>query len=257
MFGRSQTATRIATPMVAGRPAQTAPDSRVYAIGDVHGRLDLLRRLVAMIGADAETAPPATCTLVMLGDYVDRGPESAGVVDWLIDYDNADLPLVALQGNHEQSMLRFLSDTGIGPAWLYYGGSETLRSYGITAPRHADEPALLKRLQEAFAHSLPTRHRAFLAGLPRTHVDGDYFFVHAGIRPGVPLAAQRREDLLWIRDEFLRSDAEHGKVVVHGHTISHEPDLCRNRIGIDTGAFATNRLTSIVLDSASYRFLHT
>lgn len=256
-LGRSRTATRPVTPMVAGRAAQTAAGSRVYAIGDVHGRLDLLHELIAQIDADLEARPAAEGTLVMLGDYVDRGPESARVLDWLIDYARPALRLVALQGNHEESMLRFLDDIDVGPAWLYYGGSETLHSYGIAAPRHADEPATLRRLQAELRARLPRRHREFLSSLPASHVDGDYLFVHAGIRPGVPLSAQARSDLLWIRDEFLRSDADHGKVVVHGHTIAPEPELCRNRIGLDTGAFATDRLTCVVLESTTQRILHT
>ena len=256
-FGRSLTASPQTTPMVGGRAARATPGARVYAIGDVHGRLDLLSRLVEAIEADAKTAPSGGCTLVMLGDYVDRGPESAGVVDWLLDYDNGTFPLVVLQGNHEDSLLRFLDDIRIGPAWLYYGGSATLRSYGIAASRHEDEPATLRRLQDALKARLPARHRDFLAALPASYVDGDYLFVHAGIRPGVQLAAQRRADLLWIRDEFLRSDADHSKIVVHGHTITPEPELCRNRIGLDTGAFATDRLTCVVLEAASQRFLHT
>jgi serine/threonine protein phosphatase 1 len=154
-------------------------------------------------------------------------------------------------------MLRFLEDIDVGPAWLYYGGSETLRSYNIASPRHADEPATLRRLQEELKTRLPRRHRDLLSALPASYTDGDYLFVHAGIRPGVPLAVQARRDLLWIRDEFLLSDADHGKVVVHGHTIAPEPELCRNRIGIDTGAFATDRLTCVVLESASQRILHT
>ncbi len=260
MFGFDRartTAQAAATPMVGARPAQTTPGARIYAIGDVHGRIDLLQRLFRKIEADAQAGPPGGSTLVMLGDYIDRGPQSAGVLDWLLDGAGAALRLVALAGNHEESMLRFLDDIEVGPAWLYYGGSETLRSYGIAAPRHADEPATLRRLQDELKTRLPHRHRELLSTLPVSHVDGDFLFVHAGIRPGVPIAAQSRSDLLWIRDEFLRSDADHGKVIVHGHTIAPEPELRRNRIGLDTGAFATDRLSCVVLEATTQRILHT
>ncbi len=256
-LGRPRTTARSATPMVGARAAEAAPGTRVYAIGDVHGRLDLLDRLVERILADAKDRPAGLCTLVTLGDYIDRGPNSAAVLDRLIDFASPAIRLVALAGNHEESMLRFLDDISVGPTWLYYGGSETLRSYGVAAPRHADEPATLRRLQDELKSRLPRRHRDFLTGLPASHVAGDYMFVHAGIRPGVPLAAQARDDLLWIRDEFLRSEADHGKVVVHGHTIAPEAELCRNRIGLDTGAFATGRLTCVVLEAASQRLLQT
>lgn len=256
-IGRARRAQAQQIPTVGSRPARTAPGARVYAIGDVHGRLDLLEALVARIREDARHGAAGSRTLVMLGDYIDRGPESAAVVDWLIDYAAPELRLVALMGNHEDTMIRFLDDIRVGSTWLYYGGSETLESYGIAASRHEEEPAELRRLQAQLRLSLPRRHLDFLAALPLVHVDGDYLFVHAGVRPGVSLGAQAREDLLWIRDEFLQSEGDHGKVVVHGHTIAPEPEFRKNRIGIDTGAFVSDRLTCLVLENDAQRMLHT
>lgn len=246
-----------ATPTVNNRPAETTPGRRLYAIGDVHGRLDLLRRLCEGIDQERRAAPGLEHRLVLLGDYIDRGPESRAVLDWLIARSVEVPGTVALAGNHEDSMLRFLDDLAVGPSWLYCGGRETLMSYGIEAPRYSEDAGLLRRLQDALRAALPAPHVAFLRGLPTSHVDGDYFFVHAGVRPRVPLAEQRRADLLWIREEFLGSGEEHGKVVVHGHTISRTPELRRNRIGIDTGAFASDTLTCVVLEGAERRFIQT
>ncbi|MGD9539196.1 MAG: metallophosphoesterase family protein [Alphaproteobacteria bacterium] len=258
MLDRKHRPRTLGMPSVAGRPARTAPGNRVYAIGDIHGRLDLLEALVEAIEADARRGDAGAQTLVLLGDYIDRGPCSAGVLDWIIDRRFEAIRLVALLGNHEASLLRFLSgDTSIGPSWLYYGGHATLESYGIHAARHEDRPAAIERLRAALRERLPARHLALLEALQPSHVNGDYLFVHAGVRPGVSLASQRREDLIWIRDEFLHSRRDHGKVIVHGHTIAPEPEICANRIGIDTGAFATDRLSCVVLEDASQRFLHT
>lgn len=243
--------------MVGDRPASALPGTRLYAIGDVHGRLDLLTRLYAMIEAEMAAAPALAHRVILLGDYIDRGPESAGVLDWLIERRGAAAPTILLAGNHEDSMRRFLDDLSVGPGWLHYGGRETLESYGIAVGRDERSPDRLRRLQAQLRERLPPHHLDLLGGLASAHVDGDYMFVHAGVRPRVPLDAQSRDDLLWIRDEFLASGLDHGKVVVHGHTISQAPELRRNRIGIDTGAFASHVLTSVVLEGSSHRFLRT
>lgn len=244
-------------PSVAGRAAQTEAGSRVYAIGDVHGRLDLLEILLDRIAADIQTGAHQRATLVMVGDYIDRGPDSIAVLDRLIDFDVDGLALVTLAGNHEDSLLTFLDDISVGPGWLYYGGAETLASYGIKVSRHADSPATLCGVQAELRTRLPLRQLDFLRNLKLSHVDGDYLFVHAGVRPGISLAAQRRSDMLWIRNEFLESSRDHGKVVVHGHTIAPLPELRANRIGIDTGAYASGVLTCVVLEQDQVRFLHT
>jgi serine/threonine protein phosphatase 1 len=244
-------------PSVAGRAALTEAGSRVYAIGDVHGRLDLLDDLLGRVAADAQVGAHTRATLVMLGDYIDRGPDSTAVLDRLIGLELAGMGLITLAGNHEDSLLSFLDDISVGPGWLYYGGAETLASYGIKASRHEDSTATLRRLQAELRRRLPMRQFDFLRNLKLSYVDGDYVFVHAGVRPGVSLAAQRRSDMLWIRTEFLESDRDHGKVVVHGHTITNHPELRPNRIGVDTGAYASGVLSCVVLDHDQVRFLQT
>jgi serine/threonine protein phosphatase 1 len=224
---------------------------RIYAIGDVHGRADLLERLQQRIAADVELNPIADPLLVCLGDYVDRGPDSAGVLDLLLGETPAGMRRVALMGNHEELMLRFLIDESVGAVWLANGGDATLESYGI------DPAESYERARRQLSSRLPARHLALLESLVLSHSEGGYFFAHAGIRPGVALDRQRREDLLWIRGEFLRSDTDHGKVVVHGHSITAEPDIRANRIGIDTGAYASDRLTCLVLEGRERRFFGT
>lgn len=246
------------------RAAAVPHGLRLYAVGDIHGRLDLLDRLLDEIITDAETAeaasPGGTMNyLVFLGDYVDRGPDSAGVVERLAEGPPPGFGAFYLKGNHEAAMVRFLTDLRAGPAWLRFGGEATLHSYGLTAPDPSDPlfAAHLQRLQERLHTVLPPRHLAFLTGLRSSLAIGGYLFVHAGIRPGVPVEEQQEDDLLWIREDFLDSPADHGPVVVHGHTITTSPDVRPNRIGIDTGAYATNRLTCLVLEGTERRFLST
>ncbi len=238
-------------------PGRLPDGERVYAIGDIHGRLDLLRILIAAIDEEQQRARPARPTLVFLGDYVDRGEESRGVIDWLIERPLPAFERVHLLGNHEDSFLRFLTDIGVGPSWLYYGGAETLASYGLQAAPGESDPIRLTALQAALKDALPNPHRVFMRALDPYRAIGGYLFVHAGVRPGVPLAAQSIEDLLWIRDSFLTSTDDHGHVVVHGHTISNDAEIRDNRIGIDTGAFATNVLTCLVLEADQYRLIQT
>ncbi len=234
------------------------PDaSRIYTIGDIHGRADLLRELHRFIHEDAYRRQAARNVVIYLGDYIDRGAESAAVINLLLDAPLPGFECIHLKGNHEDSLLRFLDDVGIGPSWMYYGGDATLRSYGVMPPEPATRLEELSRAQLEFARRLPERHRRFMQGLALSHSEGDYFFVHAGVRPGVPFDAQAEQDLLWIRDEFLQSGTEFGKIVVHGHTITERPDVQRNRIGIDTGAFATDRLTCLVLEGTEWSFLQT
>jgi serine/threonine protein phosphatase 1 len=246
-FGRRAQKAEIVLPRVAD-------GTRLYAVGDIHGRLDLLREIDGRIRDDAAAARSARNTVIYLGDYIDRGDQSREVVDWLIDKPLPGFERVLLLGNHEDSLLQFLTDVQIGPAWLAYGGAATLLSYGVKPPSTDRE---FVRVQEELRDRLPSRHLAFMRGLALCHVEGDYYFVHAGIRPGVPLDLQKQEDMLWIRDEFLLSRQDFGKIVVHGHTITEAPEIRRNRIGIDTGAFASGRLTCLVLQGEAWSFLHT
>jgi serine/threonine protein phosphatase 1 len=239
-------------------PPRRVPDGvRAYAIGDIHGRLDLFETMVARIAADC-TGWPGDVEVVLLGDYVDRGPDSAAMLDRLAGSLPGWARWTLLKGNHEQAMLDAIE--GIGGArilqlWLDNGGRETVRSYGVPAPvaYGGDLDAIAAALRAA----VPARHVELLRGLRLSHRIGDYLFVHAGIRPGVPLEAQDERDLLWIRDEFLECRDEHGCVVVHGHSITPVVDERDNRIGIDTGAFATGRLTAAVLEGATRRYLST
>ena len=232
------------------------PGETLYAIGDIHGHLDLLARLMARISDDARHETGAK-TLVFLGDYIDRGVHSREVIDFLIHGLPSGFRAVFLRGNHEEIMQRFLAgDLSVGGSWLSYGGAATLASYGVNPyrPHAAREMA---SLCTALADKVPDSHQALLAAMPLSYRRGDYYFVHAGVRPGVPLEAQIADDLLWIRDPFLSSTDDHGAVVVHGHSIVPEPDIKPNRIGIDTGAYATGHLTCLKLKDDARSFLMT
>ncbi len=240
------------------RPPSAVPaGTRVYAVGDIHGRADLLEALLEQIEADAARHPEAVKRLIYLGDYVDRGPASSAVIDMVLHDGPPGFEVVPLMGNHEEMMLRFLEDIAVGRTWMMNGGDATLLSYGVEPPSMFAGTPLVRHAQQQFAERLPARHKTFLDGLALSHTQGDYLFVHAGVRPGVPLDEQRAEDLLWIRDEFLDSDRDFGKVVVHGHSITLDPDFRPNRIGIDTGAYRSHQLTCLVLEGTERLLLTT
>ena len=238
-------------------PPSAPPETRIYAIGDIHGRADLLRTLNGLIRDDAASRRAPRSVVVYLGDYVDRGPHSREVIDLLLAAPPAGFEHIHLRGNHEDFMLRFLADVSVGPSWLSNGGRETLESYGVDPPGLFAGTDALELALRALAARLPAAHVEFLRSLRLLHEEGDFCFVHAGVRPGVPLEQQREQDLLWIRDEFLSSNAEFGRIVVHGHSITPVPDVRRNRIGIDTGAFRSERLTCLVLEGSEWAFLQT
>ena len=248
------------------RPADVEPAvrtavpmaTRVYAIGDIHGRADLVARLHESIRRDSADLPAACRKVVVyIGDYIDRGIESRQVIDLLLDEPLEGFESVHLLGNHEKAMMDFLDDIAIGLDWMSFGGDATLFSYGVGMGKAGNAEARLAQIQADLRERLPKRHAEFLASLRLMHTEGDYCFVHAGIRPGVALDRQTVNDLLWIREEFLHSPAAHGKIVVHGHSITPSPQVRPNRIGIDTGAFATGRLTCLVLEGDTRRFLQT
>ena len=229
-------------------------DARLYVIGDIHGRLDLLDRVIEAIHRDVEAHGSGALT-VTLGDYIDRGPASRSVLDRLIG-NPFPTRLIALKGNHEALLERLLANPTLGEHWRNFGGAETLHSYGVpagTLMAGKDYTAAADRLRAA----LPMEHFAFLQSLKTSFSHGKYFLCHAGVRPGAPLESQKEEDLLWIRDEFLNSKMDFGKIIVHGHTPRPEPEVLPNRINIDTGAFATGRLTCVVLEQDRHRFLAT
>jgi len=241
----------------AAEEAGLPPGLRVYAIGDIHGRDDLLASLLQRVEMDAKAAPVERDILIYLGDYVDRGLQSKQVLDRLTGHPLAGFEHVFLKGNHEQALLQFLSDPAFGKTWKYYGGLETLHSYGINELTLTDDPAAFERAREHFAEVLPEAHRHFLETLQVSAELGGYFFAHAGVRPGISLNRQIEEDLLWIREEFLQSSASFGKIVIHGHTPGEEVVVRRNRIGIDTGAYMTGVLTALVLEGDEKRFIQT
>jgi serine/threonine protein phosphatase 1 len=234
-------------PDFARAPATLPPDERIYAIGDVHGCDGLLAALHAQIAADLGARPVGRATLVHLGDYVDRGPDSAAVLARIAGPPPAaGLRVVNLRGNHEDMMRAALADPPpAAQSWLANGGAATLACWGIG-------PDLPPR---AWAARIDAWVHRTLAGLAPSHRAGGYLFVHAGVRPYVPLDRQDPNDLMWIREPFLSSDADFGAVVVHGHTPRPAPEERDNRIGIDTGAVAGGRLTAVVLEADRRAFL--
>jgi serine/threonine protein phosphatase 1 len=227
---------------------------RVYAIGDIHGRFDLLEPLYRQIRRDIAEARAERTVEVFLGDYIDRGPQSREVVEWLIDTPPLADERVCLMGNHEEMVLDAMADPGLMQQWLYNGALSTIASYGVAAPRFGTAAAEA-RLRAAFLQVFPARHRRFFEGLRRKHQLGTYFFAHAGVRPGCGLDAQHQLDLTWIREPFLGCEDDFGAVVVHGHTPVDRPEVRSNRINIDTGAYFSGLLTCLVLEGADRCFL--
>jgi serine/threonine protein phosphatase 1 len=226
---------------------------RIYAVGDVHGRADLLDMLLEKIERDASSAPGSR-SLVFVGDYIDRGPDSRGVIERLL-HPPEGFETYHLRGNHDQALLDFLSNPASYRTWRRFGAGETLLSYDVEPPTDNESAAEFAR--DDLAEKLPESHLRFFRELGSFVQIGGYHFVHAGARPGVPLEDQSLEDMMWIREEFLDSDEDFGKIVVHGHTPVDRPVCRSNRIGIDTGAFATDCLTAVVLDGVGARFLNT
>ncbi len=247
-------------PQPAHQP-RIPSSQRVYAIGDIHGRVDLLQDLHQRIEADQQGKSPATLTIIYLGDYVDRGEHSKQVLDLLVDAPPpAGATPLYLKGNHEQAMLEFL-DAGVAvetaKAWLAYGGKETLLSYGVHVSDDTDTHTAHADMRRQLLQYLPEKHRQFLERLQLSYQIGDYFFAHAGIDPMRLLDNQDTHDLLWIREPFLSSRKMYEKVVVHGHTISAKAEILPNRIGIDTGAYASGILTALVLEDIQQRLIQT
>lgn len=237
---------------VAAGPAGT----RAYVVGDIHGRLDLLDQLLGSIEAELEQATAAKVLLIFLGDLIDRGPDSRGVVDRLRNYRRSGVKTVFLAGNHEEVLLRILDgETGLIRSWLTFGGAEFLASYGAN-PR-AIAAMSERRAFDAISAAIPPEHVDFIKGFSDTLRFGDYLFVHAGIRPGLDLSLQSQTDLRWIRQPFLDDESDHGFVVVHGHTISDAVDERPNRIGIDTGAYRSGILTAMAIEGEQRWLLDT
>jgi serine/threonine protein phosphatase 1 len=227
---------------------------RVYAVGDIHGRLDLFDAMIAAIERDDAAGVPARTTVVLLGDLVDRGPDSAGVVARAREWGKRR-PIRILCGNHEEMFLASFDNREVLRHFLQFGGRETLASYGIEADPHKKKD--YKALQELMRSNVPEDDLRFLSQLEDFVIIGGYAFVHAGILPEVPIASQSPQDLRWIREPFLSFAEPHSHVVVHGHTVYDEAELRENRLGIDTGAFSSGRLTALVLEGTGRRLIQT
>lgn len=228
--------------------------TRIYAVGDIHGCAELLTEVLRRVDADLTTRPVAKPVQVFLGDYIDRGPHSREVLNLLIARRRAH-QAVFLQGNHELYAAEALTDSSIVPEWMKFGGISTLTSYGVRYSGRGEDPAIRDEIASAFRGALPDTHYEFLNSLALSFSCGDFFFVHAGVRPGIPLQHQDSHDLLWIRNEFLLHEEDFGRIVVHGHSPVMEPEVRSNRINIDTGAYATGRLTCLVLEDDRIDFL--
>ena len=240
-------AKRRAEPMVS-----VPPGERYYVVGDIHGRLDLFDPLIDAIERDDSEATAARTTVVLLGDLVDRGADSAGVVARAREWQRTRAVRI-VAGNHEEMFLESFENTKVLRNFLRHGGRETVLSYGLDRARYNE--ASLEELQAMMKAAVPAEDRAFLASFENYVEAGDYLFVHAGIDPEQPLAEQERHNLLWIRDRFLHHAEPLSHVVVHGHTIFDEVDVQPHRISIDTGAFMSGRLTALVLEGETRRLI--
>ena len=229
---------------------------RAYAVGDVHGRLDLLDQLLDKIHEDLNRRPAKKVLLVFVGDLIDRGPSSAHVVERLRTYIHPNVQTAFILDNHEEVLLRILAgDAELITKWRWFGGTECLSSYGVDTVKLAKmkvEDAL-----EVIRAAIPREHIEFLETFDDSCRFGDYLFVHAGIRPGVEIDQQRQSDLRWIREAFLFDETDHGFIVVHGHTIRPEVEIRGNRIGIDTGAYQSGVLTALAIEGSESWFLDT
>lgn len=247
---------RLSAKVAAERSYAGPAGKRLYAVGDIHGRLDLLDQLLGQIRADILARPVETAALVFLGDLIDRGPDSAGVIERLRTLNDFPAKSLFLLGNHEEIMLRVLAgETGLAYDWLGFGGDACVESYGVSATslQAMDE----ERIALVLGKAIPASHVDFLKSFGDTFRFGDYLLVHAGIRPGVAIEEQQPHDLRWIRHPFLSDGHDHGCMVIHGHTISDGVDRRTNRIGIDTGAYRTGVLTAAVIEGEDLRFLAT
>lgn len=243
---------------MATTPATIPEGQRVYAIGDVHGRADLLKILLNILQTDALGGDyKGRPKLVFLGDYIDRGFQSREVIDILLGDLVSPFDTFFLKGNHEAAMLQFLSEPGMGPRWVEHGGAETLVSYGVRPPRARTAVDEWAMASQELKRQLPREHLQFLMGLQINVRIGDYMFVHAGVRPGVDLDQQSEYDMLWIREEFLNDTRPLGVVVVHGHTPASKPHRDSRRVGLDTGAYISGQLTAARFEHETVEFLST
>ena len=238
--------------------AATPHDMRIYAIGNVHGYLQLLRDIYQKIRTDLDASPTGEYKVVFVGDYIDRGPDSAGCVQFLIDLMAEDEQVICLKGNHEDKLEKFLlNPLELADSFFTYGGLECTRSYGVDMATCPDKAKDTVKARDELNKNIPSEHRRFYSELKKSVTFGDYFFSHAGVRPGVPLTEQSDDDLMCIRAEFIRNKALYEKIIVHGHTPANPMEILPNRINVDTCAYDTGILSCIVLEGTKYRVIET
>ncbi len=248
----------MATPGIHFLDARGPDGVRLYAIGDVHGRLDLLEAMHRRIESELEWKPTRDWRVIHLGDYVDRGPDSRGVIDFLVEARKRDPRHLMLAGNHDIGFLDFLKVPDPEGLFMRYGGVQTAESYGVSLTMDASwfgKAETLKRGHAALVEAVPQAHVDFLRSLPFSMAFGDFFFCHAGIRPGIALENQNQQDLMWIRDVFHNHSGLYPKIVVHGHTPVPEAEVMANRVNVDTLAWQSGNLTALVVDGADKRIL--
>lgn len=237
-------------------PPSLPDDTRLYCVGDIHGRHDLLVEVLDRIKLDVNGFS-GRVVIVFLGDFIDRGMHSREVIEILLNSSWPSVEYVYLRGNHEQTFLAFLQEESVGRSWLSFGGQATLASYGVHLAKIPTKREEFLRIQQELREKVPHSHLDFLIKTTISFEIGSYFFVHAGIRPGYPISRQNPEDIMWIRDEFLNSKKQFEKIVVHGHTVTGDPEFLPNRINLDTGAYATGVLTCLVLEADQQRLIQT
>ena len=247
-----------ASPGQDARRSGMVPDGAVvFAVGDIHGRFDLLQKLMTKLSGEVRQNQYEDVHLIFLGDYIDRGFDSKSVLDYLARMEWGRVKPVFLLGNHEQTMLDFLERPDVGARWIEYGGRGTLISYGVQVPENRADMAAWEAASAALKKAMPKSHVDFLKGLQSFHEFGNCYFVHAGIDPARSLSEQTDEDRLWIRDKFLSSSKKFEKVIVHGHTPEEQPTWNGRRIGVDTGAYITNTLTAVRICGSEVDFITT
>ncbi|MFD1199822.1 metallophosphoesterase [Brucella gallinifaecis] len=233
--------------------AKGPEDIRLYAIGDIHGRLDLLQDMHGLIRADIDHHPTHDWRIIHLGDYIDRGPDSNGVLEFLIQASTNDPRIISLIGNHDDGLLRYLATGDTNGIFALHGGSDTARSYGVDVD-YAD-PASAKAAYSKLLHAIPQTHVDYIRSMPSSISFGDFFFCHAGVNPTIPLDAQDRDELMWIRTSFLKWADPLQKVIIHGHTPQTIVDVHPNRVNLDTYAWKNGKLSAIVINGQEKRFL--
>lgn len=241
---------------LARKTYHTPKNLRLYAVGDIHGRADLLEKMLRLIAAD-HLGYRHQSLIIFLGDYVDRGPNSKDVLNILCTGHYKNIPFYCLRGNHEDILLRFFNDHSVAPGWFHYGGLQTLRSYGFPIQNATQDFEDIGHYQRALKTTIPQAHHDFLNGLPFYARHGDYMFVHAGLHPDEAPEGQNPRNYMWMREPFLSSTKELEAMVVHGHSIRMKPETRISRIGIDTVAYVTGHLTCLVLEGTERRFLST